>query len=156
MTRIYVPRDSSALALGADGIAEAIEREAAARGASIELVRNGSRGLLYLEPLVEVQTAEGRVGYANVEADDVGALFDAGFLQGGQHARSVGLVEQIPYLSKQQRLTFARIGITDPLSTDDYAAHGGLEGLRNALKMTGADICEALVESGLRGRGGAA
>ncbi|MBV8629113.1 MAG: formate dehydrogenase, partial [Paraburkholderia sp.] len=156
MTRVYVPRDSSALALGADAIAEAIEREAAARGASIELVRNGSRGLLYLEPLVEVQTAEGRVGYANVEADDVGALFDAGFLQGGQHPRSVGLVEQIPYLRKQQRLTFARIGITDPLSTDDYVAHGGLEGLRNALKMTGAEVCEALVESGLRGRGGAA
>ncbi|MEM5316120.1 NADH-ubiquinone oxidoreductase-F iron-sulfur binding region domain-containing protein [Paraburkholderia sp. JHI869] len=156
MTRVYVPRDSSALALGADAIVEAIEREAAARGASIELVRNGSRGLLYLEPLVEVETAEGRVGYANVEADEVGALFDAGFLQGGQHARSVGLVEQIPYLRKQQRLTFARIGITDPLSTDDYVAHGGLEGLRNALKMTGANICEALVESGLRGRGGAA
>ncbi|MFT0173977.1 formate dehydrogenase beta subunit [Paraburkholderia mimosarum] len=156
MTRVYVPRDSSALALGADAIAEAIEREAAARGISIELVRNGSRGLLYLEPLVEVQTAEGRVGYANVEADDVGALFDAGFLQGGQHPRSVGLVEQIPYLRKQQRLTFARIGITDPLSTDDYVAHGGLEGLREALKMTGAEVCEALVESGLRGRGGAA
>ncbi|WP_395068781.1 formate dehydrogenase beta subunit [Paraburkholderia silvatlantica] len=156
MTRIYVPRDSSALALGADAIAEAIEREAAARGASIELVRNGSRGLLYLEPLVEVQTPDGRVGYANVEPGEVGALFDAGFLQGGQHARSVGLVEQIPYLRKQQRLTFARIGITDPLSTDDYVTHGGLEGLRNALKMTGAAICEALLESGLRGRGGAA
>lgn len=156
MTRIYVPRDSSALALGADAIAEAIEREAGARGANIELVRNGSRGLLYLEPLVEVQTPDGRVGYANVEPDEVGALFDAGFLQGGQHARSVGLVEQIPYLRKQQRLTFARIGITDPLSTGDYVAHGGLEGLRNALKMSGAAICEVLLESGLRGRGGAA
>jgi len=156
MTRVYVPRDSSALALGAQAIAEAIEREAAARGASVELVRNGSRGLLYLEPLVEVETAQGRVGYANVEAEDVAALFDAGFLQGGHHARSVGLVEQIAYLRKQQRLTFARIGITDPLSTDDYVAHGGLEGLRNALKLTGAEACEALVESGLRGRGGAA
>ncbi|MFD1555526.1 formate dehydrogenase beta subunit [Paraburkholderia silviterrae] len=156
MTRIYVPRDSSALALGADDIAAAIEREAAARGTAIELVRNGSRGLLYLEPLVEIETPDGRVGYANVEEADVKSLFDAGFLQGAQHARSVGLVEQIPYLSKQQRLTFARIGITDPLSTDDYVAHGGLEGLRNALAMTGTAACEALVESGLRGRGGAA
>ncbi|CAM2179184.1 NADH-ubiquinone oxidoreductase 51kDa subunit iron-sulphur binding domain-containing protein [Paraburkholderia sacchari] len=156
MTRIYVPRDSSALALGADEIAAAIQREAAARGAAIELVRNGSRGLLYLEPLVEVETPDGRVGYANVEEDDVASLFDAGFLQGAQHARSVGLVEQIPYLRKQQRLTFARIGITDPLSTDDYVAHGGLEGLRQALTMSGADACAALVESGLRGRGGAA
>ncbi|QBQ97007.1 formate dehydrogenase beta subunit [Paraburkholderia pallida] len=156
MTRIYVPRDSSALALGADDIAAAIEREAAARGMAIELVRNGSRGLLYLEPLVEVETPDGRVGYANVEEADVASLFDAGFLQGAQHARSVGLVEQIPYLLKQQRLTFARIGITDPLSTDDYVAHGGLEGLRNALAMTGTQACEALIESGLRGRGGAA
>ncbi|SDE00412.1 formate dehydrogenase beta subunit [Paraburkholderia lycopersici] len=156
MTRVYVPRDSSALALGADAIAEAIEREAAARGASIELVRNGSRGLLYLEPLVEVETPEGRVGYANVEPEDVSALFDAGFLHGGQHARGVGLVEQIPYLRRQQRLTFARIGVTDPLSTSDYVAHGGLEGLRNALQTTGERLCEALIESGLRGRGGAA
>jgi formate dehydrogenase iron-sulfur subunit len=156
MTRIYVPRDSSALALGADEIVAAIQREAAARGAAIELVRNGSRGLLYLEPLVEVETPDGRVGYANVEEADVKSLFDAGFLQGAQHPRSVGLVEQIPYLSKQQRLTFARIGITDPLSTDDYVAHGGLEGLRNALAMTGAAACDALTESGLRGRGGAA
>ncbi len=156
MTRIYVPRDSSALALGADDVATAIEREAAARGIDIELVRNGSRGLLYLEPLVEVDTPDGRVGYANVEASDVGALFDAGFLQGGQHPRSVGLVEQIPYLRRQQRLTFARIGITDPLSTDDYVAHGGLEGLRRALQMSAGDACQALIESGLRGRGGAA
>ncbi|WP_322015933.1 formate dehydrogenase beta subunit [Paraburkholderia sp. J12] len=156
MTRVYVPRDSSALALGADAIALAIEHEAVARGLDIELVRNGSRGLLYLEPLIEVDTADGRVGYANVEAEDIGALFEAGFLQGAQHARSVGLVEQIPYLRRQQRLTFARIGITDPLSTDDYLAHGGLAGLRNALAMTGAAACEALVESGLRGRGGAA
>ena len=156
MTRIYVPRDSSALALGADAIAQAIEHEAAARGIAVELVRNGSRGLLYLEPLIEVETAEGRVGYANVEPEVIGALFDAGFVQGAPHACSVGLVEQIPYLQKQQRLTFARIGITDPLSTDDYVAHGGLEGLRNALAMTGADACHALIESGLRGRGGAA
>ncbi len=156
MIRVYVPRDSSALALGADAVALAIEREAAARDCEVELVRNGSRGLLYLEPLVEVATADGRVGYANVEAEDIAALFDAGFLQGGQHARSVGLVEQIPYLGRQQRLTFARIGVTDPLSTDDYVAHGGLEGLRRALAMTGTAACEALIDSGLRGRGGAA
>ncbi|MFC5428467.1 formate dehydrogenase beta subunit [Paraburkholderia denitrificans] len=156
MTRIYVPRDSSALSLGADAIARAITSEAAARSIDIEVVRNGSRGLLYLEPLVEVETAEGRVGYANVEPEDIASLFDAGFVEGAPHARSAGLVEQIPYLRKQQRLTFARIGITDPLSTADYLAHGGLDGLRNALAMTGAAACEALIHSGLRGRGGAA
>ncbi|HEY1610260.1 MAG TPA: NADH-ubiquinone oxidoreductase-F iron-sulfur binding region domain-containing protein [Paraburkholderia sp.] len=157
MTRIYVPRDSSALALGADAIAQAIEREAAQRGIAVELVRNGTRGLLYLEPLVEVETADGkRIGYANVEPQEAAALFDAGFAEGKPHARCVGVVDEIPYLKKQQRLTFARIGITDPLSTDDYVAHGGLEGLRNALAMTPAAACDALIESGLRGRGGAA
>jgi formate dehydrogenase iron-sulfur subunit len=156
--RIFVPRDSSALALGADALAAAIEAEAARRGVAIELVRNGSRGLLWLEPLVEVQTSAGRVGYGNVEAADVAALFDAGWLDGGgsTHARAVGLVEEIPYLKRQQRLTFARLGLTDPLSIDDYLAHEGLVGLKAALAMDGDAAVEALIESGLRGRGGAA
>jgi formate dehydrogenase iron-sulfur subunit len=156
MTRIFVPRDSSALALGADAIAAAIVSEASRRGMPVELVRNGSRGLLYLEPLVEVETPAGRVGYANVEETDVSSLFDDGFVEGKAHARHVGIVDDIPYLKKQQRLTFARIGITDPLSIDDYLAYGGLEGLKKALVADGMAACEALIESGLRGRGGAA
>src|SRR5258705_6438553 len=133
MPRIFVPRDSSAPALGADAVAEAIPAEAARRGIDIELVRNGSRGLLWLEPLVEVETLAGRIGYANVEDAGVASLFDAGFIEGGEHANRVGVVDEIPYLKKQQRLTFARIGITDPLSIDDYVAHEGLEGLKQAL-----------------------
>ncbi len=156
MTRIFVPCDSSALALGADEVAQALVAQAAQRGVEIELVRNGSRGLLWLEPLVEVETAGGRVGYSNVEVEHVAALFDADFLHGGQHDLCVGVVDEIAFLKKQQRLTFARIGITDPLSTEDYVAHGGLEGLRNALAMRGADACQMLIDSGLRGRGGAA
>ena len=156
MTRIYIPRDSAALALGADALADAIAHEAAQRGIAIELIRNGSRGLLWLEPLVEVVTPRGRIGYANVDAADVVSLFAAGFIEGGAHPNHVGVVDEIPYLQRQQRLTFARIGITDPLSTDDYLAHGGLEGLKRALAADGDAACEALIESGLRGRGGAA
>ncbi|HLX00667.1 MAG TPA: NADH-ubiquinone oxidoreductase-F iron-sulfur binding region domain-containing protein [Trinickia sp.] len=156
MTRIFVPRDSSALALGADALADAIVREAASRGVAIELVRNGTRGLLWLEPLVEVETPAGRIGYANVDEADLASLFDAGWLAGGEHSRRVGVVDEIPYLKRQQRLTFARIGITDPLSIDDYLAHEGLTGLKAALALDGAAACEALVDSGLRGRGGAA
>ncbi len=157
MTRIYIPCDSSALALGADRLARAVAEEAARRGVSIDIVRNGSRGMLWLEPLVEVQTGAGRTGYANVDEDDVPALFDANFLTGDTaHEKHIGLVDQFPWLAKQQRLTFARIGVTDPLSADDYASHGGLEGLRQALDMDGDTACEALLESGLRGRGGAA
>jgi formate dehydrogenase iron-sulfur subunit len=156
MTRIYVPCDSSALALGAEAVAAAIASEAAQRGVEVQIVRNGSRGLLWLEPLVEVETAQGRIGYSNVEVEDLGALFDAGFIDGGAHEKNVGVVDELPYLKNQQRLTFARIGITDPLSIDDYVANGGIEGLRRALDMNGDAACEALIESGLRGRGGAA
>lgn len=155
--RIYVPADSAALALGADDVASAIRSEAARRGIAIDLVRNGTRGLLYLEPLVEVETPDGRIGFGNVDESDVAALFDAGFHDGAStHSLSLGLVEQIPYLARQTRLTFARCGITDPLSLSDYEAHGGYRGLRQAVTMTGADIVAAVTASGLRGRGGAA
>jgi formate dehydrogenase iron-sulfur subunit len=155
-TRIYVPIDSSALSLGAEKVAQAIAAEAAKRGIAIELVRNGSRGAFFLEPLVEVQTPAGRMAYGPVQPKDVAALFDAGFVTGGRHALSLGLTDDIPYLKNQERLTSARIGITDPLSLDDYGDHGGFVGLDNALAMSGADVVKEVTESGLRGRGGAA
>ncbi|GAB3626727.1 formate dehydrogenase [Pandoraea terrae] len=153
---IYVPRDSAALALGADEVADAIVREAAARGVSVDLVRNGTRGMLWLEPLVEVVTEQGRVAYGPVDEADVASLFDAGFAAGGNHALSLGLTEAIPYLKKQERLTFARVGITDPVSVADYEAHDGFKGLRRALALDGAAIVQQVTDSGLRGRGGAA
>lgn len=160
MIRVFVPRDSAARALDADAVATGIAAEAARRGEAIELIRNGSRGLMWLEPLVEVEIQTGggavRVGYGNVEPAQVASLFDAGFLSGGAHALAVGPVEQLPYLKNQQRLTFARIGLTDPLSLSDYEAYGGLQGLRQALTMPAADACQLLIDSGLRGRGGAA
>ncbi|MGO4307383.1 formate dehydrogenase beta subunit [Cupriavidus sp. RAF12] len=155
-TTIFVPRDSTALALGADDVAHAIAQEAAKRGADVRIVRNGSRGMFWLEPLVEVQTDAGRVAYGPVTAEDVGALFDAGFLAGGTHALAHGPTGEIPFLKKQERLTFARVGITDPLSLDDYIAHEGYAGLTRALSMAPAQIVQEVTDSGLRGRGGAA
>ncbi|WP_430433054.1 formate dehydrogenase beta subunit [Methyloversatilis sp.] len=155
-TRIYVPIDSTALSLGADKVAKAIAAEAAKRGIAIELVRNGSRGAFFLEPMVEVQTPTGRMAYGPVQPKDVAALFDAGFVTGGQHLLSLGPTDDIPYLKNQERLTSARIGITDPLSLDDYVDHGGFVGLDNALAMSGADVVKEVTDSGLRGRGGAA
>ena len=105
---VYVPRDSAALAAGADEVADALQAQCAARGLALQLVRNGSRGLFWLEPLVEVVTPEGRIAYGPVDVEDVPALLDAGLLQGGAHALRQGLTEQIPYLAKQERLTFAR------------------------------------------------
>jgi len=152
---IYVPRDSAALSLGANEVAEAVVCEAAARGIEVQLVRNGSRGMLWLETLLEVATDAGRVAYGPVEAKDVAGLFDAGFVAGGEHALRLGKTDDLPWLQKQTRLTFSRVGVTDPVSTEDYTDHGGCEGLKKAVAMEPADIVEAVVESGLRGRGGA-
>lgn len=154
-TKLYIPRDSGALAVGADEVAAAIVAEARRRGVAVSIVRTGSRGLYWLEPMIEVAIASGRIAYGPVTAADVPALFEAGLLEGAAHPLRLGAAEEIPYLKRQTRLTFARCGIVDPLSFSDYCAHGGMAGLRKALAMGPDAIVEEVVASGLRGRGGA-
>ena len=155
MTKVFVPMDSAALSMGANEVAQAITDQATKSGLDVTVVRNGSRGMLWLEPLVEVETEAGRVGYANVSADQIPDLIAAGFLSGSSHDSCLGLVEELDFLKNQTRITFARVGVTDPLSLVDYEANGGLKGLRNAIVMTPAKIVDEVTESGLRGRGGA-
>lgn len=152
---VYIPRETTAQSLGAEQVVSAIQREGAAHGADLNLIRNGSRGLFWLEPLVEVATREGRIAYGPVNADDVASLFDADFLAGGEHPLKLGPVEAIPYLANQQRRLFARLGVGDPLSLPDYRTQRGLQGLQNALTMTPQAIVDEIKTSGLRGRGGA-
>ena len=155
-TKIYVPRDAAARSVGADQTALAIAQEAERRNVAIELVRNGSRGMLWREPLVEVATAAGRVAYGPVTAHDVPGLFDANFNHGRAHPLAHGRTDELPYLKNQERLTFARVGLTDPLSLADYLAHDGYRGLTAALQLPPAAIVDQVTASGLRGRGGAA
>jgi formate dehydrogenase iron-sulfur subunit len=152
--RIYVPCDSSALAVGAERIANTILAEAKLRGMDVTLVRNGTRGMMWLEPLVEVETAQGRIGFGPVAPADVPSLFDA-VLNSSAHPLALGLVDELPWMKRQQRLTFARVGVIDPLSLEEYRAQGGFVGLLNALAMEPAAIVETVTASGLRGRGGA-
>ncbi|UDL92437.1 NADH-quinone oxidoreductase subunit NuoF [Mesorhizobium sp. PAMC28654] len=152
---IYIPGDSGALALGAEKVAKAIASELAERGIEAKIVRNGSRGAYFLEPMVEVTTENGRVAYGPVKPSDVKSLFDVGFLTGGHHKRWLGSPDKIPFLAKQTRLTFARCGINDPLSLDAYKTLGGLKGLQNAVAMAPIEVVKQVTESGLRGRGGA-
>jgi formate dehydrogenase iron-sulfur subunit len=154
--KIFVPRDSAAKAVGADDVAKAIAEEAQKRNIRIQIIRNSSRGMFWLEPFVEVQTGQGNIGYGPIEAADMAKLFDAGFLDGKPHALCHGPVDAMPYLKNQERLTFARAGLTDPVSVLDYVSYGGFEGLTKALRLTGASIVAEVTESGLRGRGGAA
>ncbi|MDE2474052.1 MAG: NADH-quinone oxidoreductase subunit NuoF [Alphaproteobacteria bacterium] len=151
--RIFVPCDAAAQSMGANAVAAAVQAEIESRGLDASVVRNGSRGLLWLEPLLEVETPAGRIGYGPVTPADVKSIFAAGFA--AAHPRKLGKVDDIPYLAKQQRLTFARCGITDPLSPTAYASQGGLKGLRRALDMAPTAIVQEVIDSGLRGRGGA-
>jgi formate dehydrogenase iron-sulfur subunit len=153
---LYVPGDAAALALGADEVAAAIVKQADRLKLDINIVRNGSRGLFWLEPLVEVVTAQGRVAYGPVTAADVPKLFAANFTEGGKHPLRLGDIETHPYLSRQQRVSLRRSGITDPRSLQDYLAHGGGKGLAAARAMQPAAVVQQVTDSGLRGRGGAA
>ena len=147
--KIYIPRDAAAKALGAERIVKAVEAEIKERGIDAQIIRNGSRGMIWLEPLIEVETAEGRVGYGPVTVADVKAIFE------GDSEKALGDVEQIPFFAAQTRLTFARVGKIDPLSLSDYEAHGGLAGLRRAIIMSAEAMVDEVKTSGLRGRGGA-
>ncbi|MDF3073876.1 MAG: formate dehydrogenase beta subunit [Alphaproteobacteria bacterium] len=153
--RLYVPRDAGALAVGADEVATALSVAAQRRNVAVEIVRNGSHGLFWLEPLVEVVTPGGRIAYGPATVADADSLLEAALNNAGPHALRLGPTAEIPFLKRQTRLTFARCGLTDPLSLADYRAHGGYKGLEKALAKTQAAIIEDVTQSGLRGRGGA-
>ena len=156
MLKVFVPADTTACALGADAVAEAIALQAKSRDLDISLVRNGSRGAFWLEPLVEIEAEGERYAFGPVSAGDVAGLLEAGFPAQCEHALFLGKLTDIEWLARQDRLTFNRAGQIDPLSLDDYKQHGGYEGLNKALDMSPAEIVDAVTESGLRGRGGAA
>lgn len=153
---VYVSRDAAALSVGAERVATMIAREAASRGIDLTLKRNGTRGMCWLEPLVEVVVGSERYGYGPVTERDLPGLFAADFLHNGAHTLRLGRVDDIPYFASQQRLTFERVGVVEPTNLADYLRHGGYEGLHNALRRQPQEIVQEVTESGLRGRGGAA
>jgi formate dehydrogenase iron-sulfur subunit len=154
-TRFFVPRDAAARAVGADRVAAAIAAEAERLGLDVQIVRTGSRGLFWLEPMIEVETADGRIAFGPVMARDVAGLLAGGLPIDRGHRLCLGRPEDIPFLARQTRITFARCGIVDPLSLADYRAHGGYRGLARALSLGPAETLAEVTRSGLRGRGGA-
>src|SRR3954463_7019516 len=152
--RIFVSRDAGAVAVGADEVAVALAQAAGNRGIAFEIVRTGSRGLYWLEPMIEVATSQGRIAYGPVTEADAASVLDA-MAAGGPHPLRLGVADEIPWLKRQTRLTFARCGVIDPRSVDDYRAHGGYKGLERALSLGSEAILNEVTASGLRGRGGA-
>ena len=152
--RLFIPGDAGAVAVGADEVTLALEQAAADRSIQVEVVRTGSRGLYWLEPMVEVATPQGRVAFGSVAVADAPALLDA-VTGDGPHPKRLGLADEIPWLKRQTRLTFARCGVIDPRSLEDYRAHGGYKGLKRALSLGSDAILAEVTASGLRGRGGA-
>ena len=157
--RVFVPRDAAAVACGADEVASALAAAAKKAGIDVTVVRNGSRGMLWLEPLVEVEHDGVRYGFGPVSKADVDGLVKAGLLDGKAATLfsplAIGAVEEHAYMKRQTRLTFVRCGVTDPVSLEDYRAHDGYKGLERALGMKPIEIVDEVSKSGLRGRGGA-
>jgi formate dehydrogenase iron-sulfur subunit len=153
--RVWVPRETAAISVGADDVAAELAQRAGARGQAIELARNGSWGMSWLEPLVEVEVAGARLAYGPVTVADIDSLLDAGLLSGGEHRLRLGPTADIPYLESQDRWTFRRCGLIEPLSLDQYRAHGGFAGLEQAFALGPAAVLQEVATSGLRGRGGA-
>ena len=154
-TRVYVPRETAAVSIGADEVAVEIAREAKQAGTIIELVRNGSWGATWLEPLVEVEVDGKRIAYGNIEPGDVASLFAGGFLDGGEHDKRLGPIDEVPYLANQDRWTFFRCGLIDPLSVDEFRERKGFAAIEKAFEIGPDAVIDAVTESGLRGRGGA-
>jgi len=152
--RFFIPCDAGALAVGADEVAAAIRKVANDRKLEVEIVRTGSRGLYWLEPMVEVETPIGRVACGPLTQDDVESVVDS-VISGATHPLRIGLTDAIPWLKRQTRLTFGRCGVVDPRSLEDYRIHGGYRGLERALTLAPQGTIEEIVQSSLRGRGGA-
>ncbi|MDH3989667.1 MAG: formate dehydrogenase, partial [Gammaproteobacteria bacterium] len=147
---VFVPRETSAVSLGAHDVAEKL-----AAVENVNVVRNGSWGASWLEPLVEVVVGDDRIAYGPVEVGDLDSLLEAGFLTGGKHPLRLGPISEIPYLKNQERWTFWRCGLIDPLSIADFQAHKGFAGLQKAFEKGPEYVLDQIKTSGLRGRGGA-
>jgi formate dehydrogenase iron-sulfur subunit len=154
--KIFIARDFTAQAMGAERVVNALVNEADSRGIAVEIVRTGSLGMYWLEPMICIELGGQRIAYGPVSEDDVAGLFDADFCSGGKHDLLIGQLDKIDYLMKQERLVFARSGINDPLSLADYESTSGFNGLRRALELAPDRIVDQIMQSGLRGRGGAA
>jgi formate dehydrogenase iron-sulfur subunit len=158
----YLSGDSSAIALGADRLA----KQLLAADTSLNLIRNSSRALFWLEPLLEVElpTQSGlrRIGFGPLNKATLTALLAEGLLDIHadhallKHPLCLGHLNEHTFLKTQQRVVFKRLGLHAPLDIAAYTSSQGFVGLARVLTLQPTQVIEQLKASGLRGRGGAA
>ena len=153
--KIYISADTTSVSLGADDVAVAIQERLKNNQSNSTIVRNGSWGLFWLEPMIEVEIDNERHAYGPVSCEDIPTLFDLGFPKAFDHPLYLGKIASLPAIQKQTRMTFARCGLIDPASLDDYSSYQGFVGLKKALSLSSTEIIDQIEKSNLRGRGGA-
>jgi formate dehydrogenase iron-sulfur subunit len=151
--RLFLPCDAAAVSVGADDVATQLQSEAVKNGRKLDLVRTGTRGMLWLEPMLEIEKDGQRHAFGPLSKDDIASLFEENF--SNTHRRALGPTDDLDWMRDQTRLLYQRCGLIDPLDLDAYEATGGLTGLRAAQACSPDEIVDAVTSSGLRGRGGA-
>ena len=146
--RVRLSQDTASVALGGKAVAHVL------REAGVEIVPVGSRGMFWLEPLLEVEATTGWIAFGPVAANDVAGILDA-VRAGAPHPLSLSRIEEHPFLKAQTRLSFARCGVVNPASLEDYTLAGGMAGLKRAIAIGQKATRDEVLNSGLRGRGGA-
>ncbi|MCE5334206.1 MAG: NAD(P)H-dependent oxidoreductase subunit E [Desulfobacteraceae bacterium] len=158
--RMLVCASTPCISSGALAVEEALKKAVEAEGlqTEIETVATGCLGPCSRGPLVTVQY-EGQpdVAYEGVTVEIAPFLL-------AKHAKGL-LVPELdnkaipadwPFFAKQKKLVLAESGTVDPEKLESYVARGGYSALGQTLReMTPEEVCNEMVKSGLRGRGGA-
>lgn len=172
--RIIVCCGTGCVSGGAYKIFDRFVKEIADRGLSaavvlesekgdFAMVKSGCQGFCQMGPLVHLQPLD--ILYTKVKIDDVAEIVEKTLINQEcidrllytklEDGSSVKEMHNIPFYSKQNRLTLGLCGNIDVHDLGEYVYYGGyIQGRRAVTEMTGEEICKMLIDSGLKGRGG--
>lgn len=162
MIEIRLGYASCGIASGAKEVLKELKKQ----GLNVKLV--GCIGACYAEPILEIKKDDYEtIIYSKVTVDDIKSIVESAN-KGEKHKnffakRRDGLkslfkgkyLDELDYYQLQEKRVSSLCGIIDPTNIDDYISYGGYEGLQKAKSMRKEDIISSVLNSGLRGRGGA-
>ncbi|MFC1668816.1 NADH-ubiquinone oxidoreductase-F iron-sulfur binding region domain-containing protein [Spirochaetota bacterium] len=155
--KILVCVGTSGVAAGAEKIADSFESELKKHGLgeSYTVVRTGDRGL-FRDVLVDIIDEDmGHATYQYVKVDDVPSLVESHIVNKTPFKKRLAGDDYKQFFESQTRIVLANCGEIDPESIDEYMGKDGYGGLKKALDMKPEKVIEEILDSGLRGRGGA-